>query len=169
MKGYLALLIMVVGTSVSGALFADWLQDLSRQAEENLRLQGQRAIGGVPPAPPPQGGGSGGGQGTGAWHGGSGYGAGSGGAPRIQDWKVICRTEGLTSQTRNNGLIHTGERLPPIGKYTLMRGGFPSDAAARNWIGQYCPSWRCDWDGRCVAQGTPYGIDPPPRGGLFGQ
>lgn len=54
MKGYLALLIMVVGTSVSGALFADWLQDLSRQAEENLRLQGQRAIGGVPPAPLPK-------------------------------------------------------------------------------------------------------------------
>ena len=64
----------------------------------------------------PRGGGGGGGQGMGGWPGGSGYKPGPGGAAQIQDWKVFCRAEGLTSQTRNNGSIHTGEQYPWTGE-----------------------------------------------------
>jgi hypothetical protein len=171
MKRSITLLIVFLGVSVSAVSVADWLQDMTNQAQQDLKLQGQRATGGGTSGPQsPRGGGGGGGQGMGSWPGGSGYKPGPGGAAQIQDWKVFCRAEGLTSQTRNNGSIHTGEQYPWTGRYILMRGGFPSDAAARNWISQNCSSWRCDWNGRCVTQGTPWNIDEAPvGGGLFGQ
>lgn len=152
-------LIILMGISLATFAEAGWLEDLSKQAQQNLDRQVQRAAGTQSSGPQRQP--------TPAWPGaGSNRGEwpafpnqGSGGVLRQRDWKVFCRTKGLTSDTRNNGSIHTGQHQPATNGYLLLESGFPSDSAARNWISQRCPSWRCDWNGRCVAQGTPTDID----------
>jgi len=92
----------------------------------------------------------------------------------------------LAQQDHWYAMCNKPQRTVVLGKhiantdYVVMHGPVVGEPAARNWVNTYCPSWRCDWNGRCIKNKKPLprgrwngsgrGYDGgPSTGGVFGQ
>jgi len=86
-------------------------------------------------------------------------------------WYAACNTEGRY-------VVLGKAPLPQSPRHVILAGPFNDEPSARAWVNNNCPSWRCDYDGRCLppeSSGSGSRSVPPPSdsggtgGGLFGQ
>ena len=86
-------------------------------------------------------------------------------------WYASCNTVGR--------YVVVGKApLPQNPRHVILAGPFKDEPSARAWVNYNCPSWKCDYDGRCIPPGGSgsgnRNVPPPPDGGgvgggVFGQ
>jgi len=86
-------------------------------------------------------------------------------------WYAACNTAGR--------YVVVGKApLPQSPQHIILAGPFKDEPSARAWVNYNCPSWKCDYDGRCIppgGSGSGSRNVPPPSdgggvgGGVFGQ
>ncbi|MHB8881626.1 MAG: hypothetical protein ACYC69_09000 [Thermodesulfovibrionales bacterium] len=94
-------------------------------------------------------------------------------------WYVLCNKSGTNYQNQNAGRIELGKQLPADVNYLMISHSsldrrFNTYESAKSAVNQYCPSWRCNWNGGCVASGGGGkpdigGCPPGTRPGPWGQ
>jgi len=150
----------------NAALAGDWLEEMSKDAKRNLQIQKQQGGLNPNPGPPPTGSGNppqGHQPNVPGWSTGPGAGrTGPGGRPPVESWYVFCNTTGTNQQQPDIGHIEIGKQQPFNPRYKIMGRPYSSEPAARAWVDQNCPSWRCNWNGACVPQGAAERQDPNP-------
>lgn len=86
-------------------------------------------------------------------------------------WYAACNTAGRY-------VVVAKAPLPQSPQHIVLAGPFKDEPSARAWVNYNCPSWRCDYDGRCIPQGSGgsgnRNVPPVPDsggtgGGVFGQ
>jgi hypothetical protein len=97
-------------------------------------------------------------------------------------WYVLCNKSGTNYQNQNGGRVELGKQLPAAGSHYMriqhssLQGGYAKYEAAKAAVNQYCPSWRCNWNGGCVSSGgggttnnggCPPGTSPGPWGQCY--
>ncbi len=62
-------------------------------------------------------------------------------------WYAACNTSGR--------YVVVGKApLPQSPRHVILAGPFNDEPSARAWVNSNCPSWKCDYNGRCLSTGS---------------